>query len=152
MFRGIANATLDAKGRMPLPARFREQVIERCGGRVILTTDLSEKCLLLYCEQDWDELQRTVDELPNLSSNARKLQRLLIGHASDLELDGSGRLLVSPFLRELAELEKKVVVVGQTRKIEIWSEDNWQRNTAELLSPESRARLVASEEFGSLSL
>ncbi|MEM6708817.1 MAG: division/cell wall cluster transcriptional repressor MraZ [Pseudomonadota bacterium] len=152
MFRGIANATLDAKGRMPLPTRFREQVLSRSSGQVVLTVDIESRCLLLYCRQDWDAVQRRIEKLPNLSPTTRKLQRLLIGHATDLELDASGRFLVSPNHRDYAGLEKRLVVLGQSNKIEIWSEALWQASTEAWLNADSRRELTLSEEFGTLSI
>lgn len=152
MFRGFANATLDAKGRMPLPARFREQVIDRCEGRVVLTVDIQSKCLLLYCVQDWDRLQREVHAISNMNEQTRTMQRVMIGLANDLELDSNGRLLVAQSLRDIAGLDKRVVVTGQTNKIEIWDEALWQSSAEQWLSPESRKAMVTSDEFTGLSV
>ena len=94
-FRGISNATLDAKGRMALPSRYREVVSAVSQGQVVVTIDRVESCLLLYPRPAWDSVQEKLQALPNVQAGVRQLQRLLIGHATDLELDGNGRLLLA---------------------------------------------------------
>ena len=128
MFRGISNASLDAKGRMALPTRNRESVIAVADGKVVVTIDMRERCLLLYPLPEWEIVQRKLESLSNINPEARLLQRLLIGHATDLELDNSGRILLPSLLRDYAELTKKLVLVGQGNKIEIWSQDIWQES------------------------
>lgn len=125
LFRGIHSVSLDAKGRMALPARVRERLNEVSEGRVVVTIDLEKKCLLLYPLPFWDEIQAQLEALPNVDPVARRLQRMLIGHATDLELDGSGRILLPPLLRDHAEFQKKLIVLGQGKKLEIWSEEHW---------------------------
>lgn len=128
MFRGISNASLDAKGRMALPTRNRESVIAVADGKVVVTIDMRERCLLLYPLPEWEIVQRKLESLSNINPEARLLQRLLIGHATDLDLDNSGRILLPSLLRDYAELTKKLVLVGQGNKIEIWSQDIWQES------------------------
>lgn len=125
LFRGISSVSLDAKGRMALPARVRELLTEVSEGQVVVTIDLAEKCLLLYPLPFWNEIQAQLEALPNVDPVARRLQRMLIGHATDLELDGSGRILLPPLLRDHAELQKKLIVLGQGKKLELWSEEHW---------------------------
>ena len=126
MFRGVNNVNLDAKGRMAMPTRYRDILVDRCDGQLIVTIDIDERSLLIYPLQDWEALERDLTRLPNFNKSARKIQRLLIGHATDAELDTSGRLLIPPPLRQYAGLEKKAVLIGQGRKFELWSEDVWQ--------------------------
>ena len=124
-FRGVSAVNLDAKGRMALPVRFRDVLHDACDGHVVITIDVDERCLLLYPLPAWEEIQAQLDALPNVNREARRIQRLLIGHATDVEIDGSGRVLVPPLLRDYASLAKKLVVIGQGRKLEIWSEERW---------------------------
>ena len=124
-FRGVSAVNLDAKGRMALPVRFREALHDVCAGRVVITIDMDERCLLLYPLPAWEQIQAQVDALPNVNREARRIQRLLIGHATDAELDGSGRVLVPPMLREFASLSKKLILIGQGKKLEIWAEESW---------------------------
>ena len=94
MFRGSNTATLDGKGRMALPTRFRESLMVGSDGKVVVTIDMREKCLLLYPLMEWEIVQRKLEGLSNMAENARRLQRLLIGNATDIDLDGQGRLLL----------------------------------------------------------
>lgn len=130
MLRGITSVNLDAKGRMALPVRFRD-AWEGCGGRLVVTIDSQEPCLLLYPLPQWEEVQRELETLANVRKRPRVLQRLLIGHATDIEVDGSGRILLPPPLRAHAELNKKLVLLGQGNKFEIWADEIWQTRMKE---------------------
>ena len=149
-FRGVSAVNLDAKGRMALPVRFREALHDVCAGRVVITIDMDERCLLLYPLPAWEQIQAQVDALPNVNREARRIQRLLVGHATDAELDGSGRVLVPPMLREFASLSKKLILIGQGKKLEIWAEESWlERRGALVRSAISQPRVAA---LGSISL
>jgi MraZ protein len=147
MFRGINSATVDAKGRMALPARVRESLAAVAAGQLVVTIDTRERCLLLYPLPSWEAVQQKLESLPNVNPRSRMLQRLLIGHATDLEPDGNGRVLLPQKLRDYAGLDKKVVLVGQSNKVEIWSETRWEARMEEWLSDESVAALADAEEF-----
>lgn len=125
MFRGVQHLSIDAKGRMALPARQRDRLQTLCAGQLIATIDTQSRCLLLYPLPTWEELESQIQQLPTLNPAVRRFQRLLIGYASDLECDASGRVLVPPALREYAGLDKKAVLVGQGNKMELWDEDTW---------------------------
>jgi MraZ protein len=127
MFRGVSQLSLDAKGRIAVPARYRELLSTNCEGRMVVTVD-RDGCLLLYPAPEWERIEQALMSRPNMNSQVRKLQRLLVGHATECELDGQGRLLVPPPLRDFARLDKRVVLVGQGNKFEIWDEDVWSRN------------------------
>ncbi len=121
------------------------------GGKIVVTIDTSEKCLLLYPLYEWEIVQRKLEGLPNIVENARRLQRLLIGHATDVDMDGQGRILLPAMLREFAMLEKKLVLVGQGNKLEIWCADNWQARRDDWLSDES-GLVTDADEFVGLSV
>ena len=127
LFRGINNIAVDAKGRMAMPARYRERLLEACGGRLIVTVD-QDHCLLVYPLPEWEIIETKLNELPSLNKTARLLQRLLIGHATELEMDGQGRILLPAMLRDFAGLNKKAILIGQGKKLEIWDEDIWTEN------------------------
>lgn len=110
---------------MALPARFRQIVLDHCGGQVVITIDIDEPCLVLYPLPEWEAIESKLQSLANMQSSARAIQRLLIGHATDVELDSHGRVRIPPTLREFAGLEKRLRVAGIGKKIEIWSEDRW---------------------------
>ncbi len=125
MFRGVNNVNVDAKGRIAIPVRYRDQLLNHCNGEMVVTIDTEEKCLLIYPQPDWDDIQRKVEALPSFNVAARRVQRLLIGHATDIPMDNSGRILLTPPLREYAQLEKKGVLLGQGKKLELWNEASW---------------------------
>jgi MraZ protein len=125
MFRGVTNLTLDKKGRVVMPSRYRERLQERCGGKLIVTADV-DLCLLIYPLQDWEEIEHRLQRLPNLDPQVRKFQRLTVGHASEVELDGQGRVLLPPNLRTYAALDRDAVLVGQFTHFELWDETRWK--------------------------
>lgn len=151
MFRGISSVTMDAKGRMALPARYRDAVAVASGGRVVVTIDMRESCLLLYLLAEWEAVQAKLEGLSNINPQARLLQRLLIGHATDLELDAAGRLLLPSMLRDFGGLKKKLVLVGQGNKIELWAADHWQQRL-DLWLEEGAALLDSEALFDGLSV
>lgn len=133
MFRGVNHISMDAKGRMALPARQREKLLSDCAGQLVATIDTQSPCLWIYPLPTWETLEREIQDLPTLDPAVRRFQRLIVGYASDLELDGSGRILLPQSLREYASLEKKVVLVGQVKRMELWDEEAWLAERAKLL-------------------
>ncbi|WP_137818301.1 division/cell wall cluster transcriptional repressor MraZ [Pseudomonas sp. 2FG] len=125
MFRGANAISLDAKGRLAMPSRYRDELVSRSNGQLIVTIDAIDPCLCVYPLPEWELIEAKLRELPSLREETRRLQRLLIGNAVDLELDGSGRFLVPPRLREYAKLDKHVMLVGQLNKFQLWDEDAW---------------------------
>jgi MraZ protein len=146
MFRGANKLTLDSKGRMVMPTRYRERLLERCGGKLVITVD-KDQCLLIYPMPDWEEIERKVMRLPSSNPRSRKLQRLMVGHATELELDGHGRVLLPPNLREFGALTRDAMLVGQGLHFELWDEVRWNEYMA---SEEPAAELPA--ELENLSL
>ena len=129
MFQGMAVVSLDAKGRLPVPARYRKELADSYASRLVLTID-RDKCLLLYPEAEWEKIRAKLTALPALNRKVRELQRLLIGNATDSEMDSQGRILVPPKLQAIASLDKRVAVVGMGSRVELWDEDTWDRNIA----------------------
>jgi len=136
---------------MALPTRFRESLTVVADGRLVLTIDVKEQCLLLYPLPAWEVVQNKLEALSNIGDEARRLQRLLIGHATDIDMDAQGRILVPPMLREFAQLDKKLVVVGQGNKLEIWSADQWQQRMSVWLSEDSKLA-AGGDQFTGLSV
>lgn len=130
MFRGINHLNLDAKGRVAMPAKYRERLQDLCAGNLVLTIDPAnsarEPCLLLYPLPEWELIQTKIESLSSFNPASRKVQRLLIGHAEDLLMDSSGRILLPVALREFAHMDKKIVLIGQGKRFELWSEATWQ--------------------------
>jgi MraZ protein len=148
VFRGATALSLDAKGRLAIPARHREALHVQGGGRLVLTAH-PHRCLLLYPQPEWEPIQQKIMSLPSLDKQASLLQRLLVGFAEDVEMDGSGRVLVSPVLREFAGLEKQVMLVGQGSHFELWAEPAWRSQLEEALA---QGDAVLPPELGNFSL
>jgi MraZ protein len=150
VFRGVNQLSLDAKGRMVMPTRYRDRIAERSQGRLVVTVD-RDQCLLLYPLPDWDDIERKLMALPSLNEQARQLQRLMVGYATDVEIDRHGRLLLPPKLREFAGLTRAAVLIGQGNRFELWDEVRWnERSDQWLKGGESGGALTA--ELESLSL
>ncbi len=124
MFRGATKVTLDAKGRMAVPSRYRERLAARCDGHIVMTVD-KDHCLLVYPLPDWEELERKLVRLPSMNKTARRMVRIMVGYATEVDMDANGRLLVSRELRDFAGLEKDGVLIGQGNKFELWDEATW---------------------------
>ena len=127
MFKGITNIRLDTKGRLTIPTKYRPIIDEQSNSKMVITIDSEEKCLLLYPSTSWKKIQQKINDLPSFNKNARRIQRLLIGHAEDIDLDGNGRILLSKPLRSFAEMTKQITMIGQGEKFEIWSNDIWEK-------------------------
>lgn len=132
VFRGVSELALDAKGRLAIPARHREGLAGD-EGRVVVTADHGG-CLLIYPFADWEPIEARLLALSSFDDKIRALQRLIVGHADEVEVDAAGRILVPPALRRYASLDKRVVLVGQGRKLELWDEVRWQAQIAQTIS------------------
>ena len=148
-FRGVSNLSLDAKGRIVLPARYRERLLEICESQLIVTIDTDQPCLLIYPLPEWEQIEEKIEALPSFNPMTRRIQRLLIGHATEVEVDANGRMLLSNPLREYAQLGKKVVLIGQGKKFELWDEalwsermNSWLNESAEEEMPGALAELT----------
>ena len=150
MFRGVQHINMDAKGRLAVPARQREGLLEQCNGRVVITIDTQSTCLTLYPLPEWERIEAEIQALPALNPAVKRFQRLMLGYAADIELDGNGRGLMPQSLREYAHLEKKVVLVGQGNKLELWAEDRWVAEREAALSADADTTLP--DELMSLKL
>ncbi len=126
-----------------MPARQREQLSVICEGQLVMTVDTQSTCLAIYPLAEWERIERDVQALPALNPAVKRFQRLVLGYASDLQLDGNGRVLVPSALREYAQLERRAVLVGQGNKLELWSEELWQRECEAALNADSTGELPA---------
>jgi MraZ protein len=149
MFRGATKVTIDAKGRLAIPTRYRDRIISRCDGQLVITVD-KDYCLLLYPYPDWEEIERKLMRLPSLNKQARRLQRLMVGYATEIEMDGNGRILLSKELREFSSIDRQSILIGQGNKFELWDDDSWNKKRDSWLSMEDEAGL--STELETLSL
>jgi len=150
MFRGVQHINMDAKGRLAVPLRQRESLLAQSEGCVVITIDTQSRCLTLYPLPEWERIEAEIQSLPALNPAVKRFQRLMLGYAADIELDGNGRVLLPQSLRDYAHLEKKVVLVGQGNKLELWSEDQWLAEQEAALAVDAEAELPA--ELLSLTL
>lgn len=132
MFLGSHNLNMDAKGRLAIPAKHRDTLASACEGRIVMTAHTQVRCVVVYPETEWEQILPKVEALPNFNPMTQRVQRLFIGMASPLELDGNGRVVVPPTLRQYAALDKKVMLVGLGKKFELWSEENWLQSVADM--------------------
>lgn len=140
MFRGINAIALDDKGRIAIPARYRDLIADEAGGILVVTIDTEDRCLLLYPYPQWEQIEQKLEALPSFNPVSRRIQRLLIGHATEIEMDRNGRILLPPLLREHAGLGQMVMLVGQGKKFEIWGETQWEAAREGWLGEEITAR------------
>lgn len=153
MFRGVNAVNIDAKGRIVMPTRYRDRLLEENSHQIVMTIDTEERCLLIYPLHAWELIESQLAKLPSFNPQARRIQRLLIGHATEAELDNQGRVLIAPLLRDYAGLNKKAVLVGQGKKFELWDETHWQERRGQWLAEESGVDSESlPEEVKSLSL
>lgn len=133
MFQGATSLSLDAKGRMAVPARHRDGLATSGEGRLVLTAH-PHRCLLLYPAPAWEPIRAKILAAPSLEPKAAMLRRLLVGFAVDMEMDSAGRVLVAPELRQYAGLEKDVWLVGQGSHFELWSDSGWRKQQEEIFA------------------
>lgn len=151
MFRGVTILNLDAKGRMAVPSKYRDRLQEQGNGQLVVTLDMSDPCLLIYPVSEWEDIERKLVRLPSLNKQAMRIKRLLLGHASEIELDSHGRILLPPALRELVKLDKRIILLGQGNKFEVWDEQTWNERRDQWLEQTGTDEGL-SDELESLSL
>lgn len=152
MFLGVNTLSMDAKGRLAIPVKYRQELGGADDSNVVVTVNPHDRCLWLYPEREWQPIAQKVSRLPPLNRQNKNLQRLLIGYAEQMQLDGQGRILLSKSLRDYAGMSKQVALVGQGHKFEIWDADSWQQNQAEWLEEFRHPEAQLSEDLASLAL
>ncbi|MES9977341.1 MAG: division/cell wall cluster transcriptional repressor MraZ [Candidatus Thiodiazotropha sp. 6PLUC5] len=151
MFRGISSLNLDAKGRLAIPTRYREQLVDVCASELVITAD-KDHCQLIYPKPTWLEIEKKLMTMPTFDDAARNLQRLYIGSATEIDMDGQGRILLPQELRGFAGLDKKVALVGQINKFELWDEETYKSKQETWLQKVDLTDLDLPSEFKSLSI
>ncbi|MEQ5127150.1 division/cell wall cluster transcriptional repressor MraZ [Providencia sp. wls1943] len=152
MFRGATLVNLDSKGRLTVPTRYRGMLSEESKGQMVCTIDLHQPCLLLYTLPEWEIIEEKLSKLSTMNPAERRVQRLLLGHASECQIDNAGRLLLASTLRQHAGLTKEVMLVGQINKFEIWDEQMWYQQVETDIAAERLADEPLSARLQDLSL
>lgn len=132
MFGGVSHVSLDAKGRLAIPARHRETLLSAFGQRLVVTLDSSDH-LLIYPEPNWKPVEQRLMALPTGNPALKRYQRLVLGHAETLDMDSAGRILLPARLRELVGLDKDVALVGIGNRFELWDAHEWDAQTQSAL-------------------
>jgi MraZ protein len=151
LFRGISSISLDTKGRIAIPTRYRDELQDCCDRQLIVTVAVDEKCkgelgcLWLYPMPEWEKLEDKISKLSTLNKMTIRLRRFVIGNATECEMDSQGRLLLPEKLREFAGMDKHIILVGQLNKFEIWNEAAWQAKEIDWLEGDD------NEELGELA-
>lgn len=152
MFRGASAITLDIKNRITMPTRYREELFADSEGKMVCTVDIQHPCLLLYPLPEWEEIELKLCQLSSMNPQERLLQQVLLGNASDCVLDKNGRLLINGPLRQHANLDKNIMLVGQLNKFEIWSEAAWQDQMQQGIEKIQSGEIELTERLLDLSL
>lgn len=152
MFRGINAITIDTKGRLAIPTRYRSALGGEDKIPLVVTIDTEQTCLLLYPAAHWQVIEDNLQKLPSFNAAARRIQRLLIGHATDIDVDANGRVLLPPVLRNYARLEKDVVMIGQGNKFEVWDKELWESMREQWLAEEASKTDGLPDEMKTFSL
>ena len=147
MFRGQFLHAIDRKGRVSLPARFREALGADGPFRFILTPAPFEPCLHLHPLPAWEQLEQRISELPSLDPNVVRFRRVYVSAAIECELDRARRVLVPPHLREYARLDKEVCFAGMGRSVEVWSKELWDEALSMTEAQEAAFRQAVTEQF-----
>ena len=125
IFRGINSVNLDVKGRIAMPKKYRSDILGDTDGKMVVTIDTDALCLLMYPLHEWERIESKLQELPSFNPAARRIQRLLIGHATEVDMDTQGRILLPSLLRDHAKLKKNIMLIGQGNKFEMWDQVTW---------------------------
>ena len=139
VFRGEHPLTLDDRGRVAVPSKYRERLREDAGGFLVVTVSIMETCLVVYPFPEWQRIESELEKQPALDPQVHVLNHVLVGRATECEMDGHGRILLPPSLREFAGLDPKdpegrsIRMIGQVRKFELWREDRWKERLRGLL-------------------
>lgn len=152
MFRGTSSITLDSKNRITIPTKYREELMNDCQGKMICTVDIQNPCLLLYPLPEWEEIELKLCNLSNINPQERLLQQVLLGNASDCDMDKNGRLLINGPLCEHANLAKNVKLVGQLKRFEIWCEQAWKAQMQKGIEQIQSGQVELTERLLDLSL
>ena len=152
MFLGVNTLSMDTKGRLAIPVKYRKDLGAADGSGVVVTVNPHDRCLWLYPEREWQPIAQKVSRLPSMERKVKNLQRLFIGYAEELKLDGQGRILLNKSLRDYAGMSKQVALVGQGHKFEIWDADAWNQGQDEWLEEFRDSAAELPTELANLAL
>lgn len=152
MFRGFNTISLDTKGRIAVPSRYRELISVQSENQLVITLNPLDRSLWLYPLPEWEVIEDKLATLSDFDKQSRRTKQMMRGYASDCQLDGQGRILVPKELRSYAELQKQAVILGQGNKFEIWNEQAWAAQRDEWLESVGDESVPTPDSLQELSL
>ena len=152
MFRGFSSVSLDSKGRMAIPSRYRERLVGETGGALIQTLNPLDRSLWLYPLPEWELIEGKLADLSDFDTQSRRAKQMMRGYATDCQLDTHGRILIPAELRDYAQIDKQAVILGQGNKFEIWNRTSWDEQREHWLMQVGDEQGAPAEALQSLSL
>ena len=152
MFRGFSAVTIDSKGRLAVPSRFRDRLSAIAGGCLVQTLNPLDRSLWLYPLSEWELIETKLADLSDFDKQSRRAKQMMRGYATDCQLDAQGRILLTPELRDYASIKKQSVILGQGNKFEIWNQASWEEQRDHWLEQVGNADDEPSDPLRGLSL
>ncbi|MEE8264144.1 MAG: division/cell wall cluster transcriptional repressor MraZ [Gammaproteobacteria bacterium] len=152
MFRGSSTLSVDVKGRIAIPSRYRERLTTICEGFLVLTPNPLDRCLWLYPLPEWEVIEAKLADLSDFDKQSRRAKQMMRGYANDCRMDGQGRILLPQPLRDYAGLVKQTVMLGQGNKFELWEETAWNQQRDQWLKQLGKDSDAPTEALRALSL
>ncbi len=152
MFSGNSSLSLDSKGRLAIPSRYRARLAEICDGNLIQTINPLDRCVWIYPQSEWEVIEPKLRQLSDFVKDSRRTKQMMLGYAEECSLDSHGRIRVTSTLKEFAGLEKQAVILGQGNKFELWDESAWNTQHDEWLRSLEDDAGAPSEALQQLSL
>ena len=152
MFRGFSTLSIDSKGRLAVPSRYRDRLQSISDGNLVLTLNPLDRCLWLYPVPEWELIESKLADLSDFDKQGRRAKQMMRGYAADCQMDGQGRILIQQELREYAGLDKQVVILGQGNKFELWDQQAWNQQRDQWLQDVGDDSGEPSDALKSLSL
>ncbi|MCG8325609.1 MAG: division/cell wall cluster transcriptional repressor MraZ [Thiotrichales bacterium] len=152
MFRGFTTLSVDSKGRLAIPSRYRERLHELSAGALVLTLNPLDRSLWVYPLAEWELIEEKLAQLSDFDRQSRRAKQMMRGYACDCQLDSQGRILLPVELRDYASIAKTAVILGQGNKFEIWDEAGWNQQRDEWLQDVGKDDSQPSDTLKTLSL
>jgi len=152
VFRGFSTLSIDSKGRLAVPSRYRDRLQSIAEGTLVLTLNPLDRCLWLYPVPEWELIESKLADLSDFDKQGRRAKQMMRGYAADCQMDSQGRILIQQELREYAGLVKQVVILGQGNKFELWDEQAWNQQRDQWLQDVGDDSGEPSDALKSLSL
>lgn len=152
MFRGFSTVSIDTKGRLAVPSRFRERLTSLAGGCLVQTLSPLDRTIWLYPVTEWELIENKLAVLSDFDKQSRRAKQMMRGYATDCQLDSQGRILLSQELREYAGINRQAVILGQGNKFEVWDQTSWEEQRDQWLGQLGSDSSEPSDALKPLSL